>query len=150
MSNNIINQGFTPVCIAAINTPLSNLTGDGTVETLVCDTVLLGSGYNTSTGIFTASLAGDYLAIATLDFTGVANTNTTCITKIVTTSGIFQDKEYRTDNSRLSSGQLIGPSSLVPVFMNAGDELSVTFQISGTPKGVGLGVSTSFSIMRFA
>lgn len=64
-----------PTVVAYLTTGLTNQTGDGTgVNPLIFDTTLVntGSAYSTSTGIFTAPSAGNYMVSCTVMFNNLS------------------------------------------------------------------------------
>lgn len=77
--NNQINNTLSPAIFSiALNASTSNQTGDGTDYIIICDSVQVDtqSGYNTSTGVYTAVLSGNYVLFGTLIINGVNSTNT--------------------------------------------------------------------------
>lgn len=68
----VINS--TQPCVSAYKSAnTTNVTGNGTVATVVYDTVIFdqGSNYNSGTGTFTAPVTGKYLVIAQTEFSNV-------------------------------------------------------------------------------
>lgn len=66
-----------PSFFAYLGTGVTNVTGDGTIYTIVFDTEVYdqGSNFNTGTGIFTAPVTGKYLFTAGILFQGLLTTH---------------------------------------------------------------------------
>lgn len=69
-----------PICFAYLNSSLTNVTGDGTSYTVLFDSTAKDqtSGYNASTGQFTAPVTGTYFYTVQLTLTGVQAANNAC------------------------------------------------------------------------
>ena len=72
-----MTKPLQPAFRAYLSANVNNVTGDGTVYTLICNTVLFDqqSNYNNSTGIFTAPVTGKYSFNCTAWFQGMASNN---------------------------------------------------------------------------
>jgi hypothetical protein len=70
-----MNMGLQPLFLAVPSSTLTNVTGDGTIYTVVfgSETTDQGSDYDSSTGIFTAPVAGKYKFVVGLSFTGIVS-----------------------------------------------------------------------------
>jgi hypothetical protein len=77
------------VVMAQLATPVSNVTGDGTIYTVVFDTapVNTSSSYNTSTGVFTAPANGNYLISGALSINGITSSHTAGVIIISSSTG---------------------------------------------------------------
>jgi len=78
VTTGIWNSPQQPCVCAYVNTTVPNVTGDGTVHVVVCDTtfVNIGSCYDTTTGIFTAPITGKYQYNVSVALQGVTAANT--------------------------------------------------------------------------
>lgn len=135
-----------PACFADRTTAASNVTGDGTVYTVVFSSTLFdqNSNFNTGTGVFTAPVTGKYWFYACVTAGAVAAGNTTAACVLVTTAHTFsQDLNspaacYTTVNGNFSTTLGI----LAP--MTAGDTAYFNLVISGGTKIVSANGSSAF------
>jgi len=101
-----------PAFFAYLSSTQSNVTGDNTAYTIICDTVVInvGSGYNNSTGIYTAPRTGYYffhyrIAIAT-DASGGDEVES----KLVTSNNTYYGTSYPGRNRLANFG---GPAYII-------------------------------------
>lgn len=145
---NLIDAPSTPQFLATLASPVNSVTGDGTVYTAKWDTLSSGSGYNPSTGIFTAPMSGDYLFLIMPYMTNFNASHVTGICNLVSTFGILKISEFNPATGKNVSNNMILPVGAIPVPMNAGDTASVTIQISGSTKTVNFDILSTFSAVR--
>lgn len=135
----------------------ANVTGDGTAYTIQFNAEYADSGgaFNTSTYTFTAPATGKYLATATVNMTGLLNTHTAGVLKIVT-SNRTHDFNFHPYNMGDATGELSVNLAKI-VDMDTADTLTVTLTISGGTKVVDVEgavaagpVVTSLEIVRVA
>ena len=147
MTNIVQTQNY-PFCNVTIATPLSNVTGDGTLYTTILDTVGSGSGYNTSTGVFTAPNALYYMFSYCFEMTGLTSSHTLSVLKLVSTFGTFQLNYSNIQAGRNSSNVwIISGSCTTKMAIN--DTATLTLQISNGTKVVGIGANSFLNIEGF-
>lgn len=120
---------------ATKSAPSNAVTGDGTVYTVIFDSVMFNNGtdYSSGTGNFTAPANGVYnlATTVTMSFSSVI---TTCVLAIVTTQSTSEFLFQRQVNTTFST---LSVNSLFP--MNLGDTAYVTLTVSGTSsKSIGV------------
>ena len=76
-----------PASKAHLGTQATNVTGDGTLYTVIFNTEVYdqNADYNNATGTFTAPISGRYMINASAYFSGLGAGNTTCNLRVVTT-----------------------------------------------------------------
>ena len=144
-----INQPLQPCFNAYVGATVSNVTGDGTVYTIIFDTALfdVGSNFNTGTGTFTAPVTGKYLLMTMIQLVQLTVvTHTTVVARIVTTAFPYYSLFDVTAGTAL--GWMI-PICVV-ANMTAGDTATVTIEVDGASKvvdvvGTGSQARTYFS-----
>jgi hypothetical protein len=135
-------QPTQPAFSVNLSANATNVTGDGTVYTIIFDSVLKDqtSSYNNGTGVFTAPVTGKYLFQATCLASGGA-TQTSAIFNLVATgitTGLATLNPFPIENAATFtvSGSCI-------ISMTAGDTASCTMTISGGAKTSTVGGSAS-------
>lgn len=133
--------GFTskPCFSAVLSAPTgNNVTGDGTVYTVICNTVLSDntSSYNNSTGIYTVPVTGTYLFTCSIYLLnlGAAHTDGTWL---ITTSSQGQATNAVNPFAVSIGGQCSFPVSCT-VKLTAADTVRIKIVVNGSTKTVGV------------
>jgi hypothetical protein len=123
---NIINKVNDP-CFSAYNSATDlNVTGDGTVHTVVFNSKIFdqGANYDNATGIFTASVDGLYLFNTQVKISGMVSTNTKANLNLVTTKRTYYVCNINPYVSADSTGYLALPATII-TNMDRGDTIYV-------------------------
>lgn len=115
---------------AALESDVSNVTGDDTLYTIICDNIYTGNNdnYNPSTGIFTAPVDGCYQFIGAITYSGYNGTGV--VGEIVTSGHIFINNHYNVSGAGL---QLTIPISCM-AWLNAGQTAYMAIKAWGGTK----------------
>ncbi len=153
ITSDVLTNTSQPAFYAYQSTNTTNSTGDSTQYTVVCDTALVNVGtlYNTSTGIFTASVASIWCFSACVSFYSMSTQ--TVITCFLNGSSKNVNGAYSNPVAATNSAAATNVSVVVP--MAAGETFKLIAVCSGGAKTVGissaiLGVSTYFSGVQIA
>lgn len=110
-----ITSDYQPKFHAYVNANVNNVTGDGTLYTIIGNTEKfdIGSNYSTSTGIFTAPVDGQYQFNGTVTLNGILSTHTTVGLYLVTTGATYILNSQDPSNSAASGVLTISGGALV-------------------------------------
>jgi hypothetical protein len=140
----VISKPNQPLVIAYLSTSPTDVTGDGTVYTVIFDTSIAdqASNYNTSTGVFTVPTAGIYRVSGCITVTGLTSSFVNMQGEIVgaTSSNTFI---FGVQNPGAMFSQVLGPSYLLVPFCalvkySLNEQVSITISVGGSTKSIGL------------
>lgn len=137
VNSGLVGLANTCSFMANVSTPQANVTGDGTVYTVICDHVTgqLGSNYNNATGVFTAPRTGYYLLTFQLTLVNVGAAHTSLIASITVSSpSMVSQNTYNAFS--ISEGGVLAISFGNVFFMNSGATATCTAQVSNGAKTV--------------
>lgn len=120
---------------ATVGSTINNQTGDGTAYVVVFGTEAADnlSGYNNTTGVFTASTTGMYHFSSVVGLEGLLVGHTEANIELVTTNLTYT---HRINPYALSAGGLASIQLSIDAFMNPGDTAKVRITIAGSTKVV--------------
>lgn len=130
----------SPAFLAVVSATQSNVTGNGTLYTIINDTAVqnIGSNYNTGTGLFTASAAGTYFFTATVNMGGLNAAHVGGSFFFILNGATFYVGQT---GSPVNQGDPAGDLSWVAsntLPLSAGDTVGVVLGVSGGAKVVSI------------
>jgi hypothetical protein len=136
---------------AYVAATIPNVTGDGTVYTIIYGSTInnVGGVFNVGNGRFTAPVTGNYLLSATVSVSGIGAGHTASVCLIVTTTASYLFGAVN-PVPIVVGGQTVFNNSVI-AFMNAGDNAAVAIQTSNSTKTVsvyGLALPTAVTTFQ--
>ena len=135
--NGEINYPLQPCFMALLSSNQANVTGDGTVYTVISNSVIWDQSlnYNSGTGVFTAPVTGKYAFSCgyTINTIGVA---TQCNFNCVTTARTYTLIDLQP--AIIAVGGVLTATGSCLADMTAGDTATITISVTGTTKTVGV------------
>ena len=131
--------GGTPVgFISTLTTSATNATGDGTQYTLICDNVVVnaGSGYDNTTGIFTAPSNGSYAFNFNIFLSNLSSSHTDVVVYFQFSGGSSDRILSVNPYVVMSSTGLMGLSVATTKYILAAQTVKVLIAVSGGTKTV--------------
>jgi len=143
---NMVNSNTSQRFIA-IQTGVSNVTGNGTVYQTVYSSLTQGSGFVIASGVFTCTVPGTFLFCAIPSVTSLNSSATTAVFNLVTTQRTYTFANFNAGalRSQASVGTM-GGYVIAP--MAANDTAKLTVQVSGTTLSIGFGNGCTFQATR--
>lgn len=132
---NIVNSVEVPFVYTS-GSNQANATGDGTVFTSIANSIVQGSDYNTTSGVFTARVGGIYLFMLRFYCSNLSISASLCSYNLITTLATYNFGEYNVGAWR-SQALLAQFAGYIIAPMDTGDTATVTVQVSNTTKTIG-------------
>ena len=134
-----VTMPLQPAFLAYRSAVINAQTGDGTIVTLPCNTVVFdqASNYNNGTFIFTAPVTGKYRFTANVQLSSIAAGHTSLFFMIITTGRAYGPGVYLNPAPIAVSGSVAFNHNCL-ANMTAGQTAYATIQVSGSTKTVAI------------
>lgn len=132
--SSIVQNSAQPLVISRLSSNITNATGNGVEYTIICDTAdeNVGSYYDTTTGIFTAGVTGNYLFTGAIFLGAVSASNTQVVAKVVTGSRSYQVFSVNGANVKDINNSLCMGYSIMIHLISSGTVTVTITAMSGT------------------
>jgi len=131
VNSGVTTESLKPAFLVTNGTGALNVTGDGTVYTVLWPTEVYDQVSNFASNTFTAPVTGKYILTASVGLEGILNTHTHCELRIVTSN--------RTYEQHIHLGVAVPDISIntsVVADMDINDTAYVTINVDGSTKVV--------------
>ena len=134
-----VTKPNAPAFSARLTTDLTNVTGDGTIYTVVFPTTIFDrdSNFNTGTGVFTAPVTGLYQFNFYCTLTGMTSSHTRAYVQIVTTARAYV-LQIGSPYAEQTSAGFVGYTLTALADMTANDTAKAVIEVLGGAKVVSL------------
>lgn len=123
-----------PAFLTFANADILNVTGDGTIYTVVFNTEIFDQGSDMTTTTFTAPVTGRYYFCINIDVQGLTSSHTNGLTQIVTSNRTYQGSNFNPWG--ITAGGVLGYSQETFADMDASDTATFVLRILGGSKVV--------------
>lgn len=146
--NGIVQKDNNPRFRVVCATPPTNVTGDGTAYTVPFDSETFdrNSDFNTSTGIFTAPIAGDYRFDITMKIEGIDASHNTLFLEAISSGGTSLHHIFACNPTAFKHpNNLLTLSGSVVMALSASDTVGLRLTVDGSGKTIDIGAQFSFA-----
>lgn len=150
-TNNSLNSATNPSCSIFNPAPITAVTGDGTVYTIVYPNAIYNNQAiaNLSTGTITFPTGGVYLITGTLVITGTSASNTALLLNAVSTAKTYPLIILGGLVTISSTSRIDLPFSQM-IHASASDTMTMQLQVTGTLKGIAISTNNSLQVWKMA